>query len=195
MLAFALPALAARGSIVNQEEAFILTKRLVALVVPLFLIGCLTYNVPGPRSGSPPAADQSSIYVSLPEDGKDDRPKTYVDSGSWTLSAIETALLDAGVAVKTGSQPETVEAALLSAQEAEAEILVYPEISNWEDRATEWSGKPDRIGLRMRLFDAKSGTVLDDQVIDAKSRWATLGGDHPQDLLPGLISEWVASIR
>jgi hypothetical protein len=132
--------------------------------------------------------------VSPPEDGKDHRPRTYVGSGAWTLSAIESALSNAGATVKTGSQTESVDAALVSARAAGADILVYPEITNWEDRATEWSGLPDRINLHMRIFDAEKGALLDSQNIDAKSRWATLGGDHPQDLLPGLMSKWVESI-
>lgn len=169
-------------------------KKLLALMVTPFVAGCLAYNVPGPTSGSPPASAESSIYVSLPEDGKDYRPKTYEGSGPWTLSAIESALSSAGATVKSGTQPESVDAALASAKAAGADILVYPKITNWEDRATEWSGLPDRINVRMQVFDAESGALLDDQTIDAKSRWATLGGDHPQDLLPGLMAKWVESI-
>lgn len=60
---------------------------------------------------------------------------------------------------------------------------VIPEILHWEDRATEWSGIPDRLEVKLSIFDGNK-KELASTIITGKSKWATLGGDHPQDLLP-----------
>jgi len=77
---------------------------------------------------------------------------------------------------------------------ADAEFFVYPQIVHWSDRATEWSGIPDRITLNMTIYDVTTGTVLNRQEIKASSRWATFGGDHPQELLPELMRRWAETV-
>src|SRR3546814_13659208 len=65
----------------------------------------------------------------------------------------------------------------------EADYLVYLKIHHWEERATEWSGKPDQIEVEIRLFDGRKGTLLASRIVNASRPWATIGGDHPPDLL------------
>jgi hypothetical protein len=69
-----------------------------------------------------------------------------------------------------------------------------PEILSWEDRATEWSGIPDSIEIKLSLYDGASGQELSSVVITGKSKWATLGGDHPQDLLAAPFRKFVESL-
>jgi len=69
-----------------------------------------------------------------------------------------------------------------------------PEILHWEDRATEWSGKPDVIEVRLTLIDVASGRPLDETVISGKSKWATFGGDHPQELLAVPFEQYAAAL-
>lgn len=85
------------------------------------------------------------------------------------------------------ARPEALEAA----REAGASFLVECHIAHWSDRLTELSGIPDRITLLVSVHDVATGAVLDEQEIRASSRWATFGGDHPQDLLPELTRRWV----
>ncbi|HVA12975.1 MAG TPA: DUF4823 domain-containing protein, partial [Stellaceae bacterium] len=49
---------------------------------------------------------------------------------------------------------------------------------------TEWSGLPDRITLKLTVYDVATGQRLTGTVLSSHSSWWTLGGDHPQDLLP-----------
>jgi hypothetical protein len=44
------------------------------------------------------------------------------------------------------------------------------------------------------VIDVASGEVLDSAVIEGKSKWATLGGDHPQDLLESPLSDYARSL-
>lgn len=81
-----------------------------------------------------------------------------------------------------------------SARKSKSKYLVYPTILHWEDRATEWSSIPDKVEVKIELIDTTSGETATAVVIKGKSGIATLGGDHPQDLLPKPIQEFVASL-
>ena len=70
---------------------------------------------------------------------------------------------------------------------------VIPTILHWEDRATEWSGISDKIELKISIFQYPN-TKITSTIINGKSKWATLGGDHPQDLLPIPINSFVNSL-
>jgi len=50
---------------------------------------------------------------------------------------------------------------------------------------------PDRITIKIVVWDVKSGESISSTVLRASSKWATLGGDHPQDLLPGAITPFI----
>jgi hypothetical protein len=72
--------------------------------------------------------------------------------------------------------------------------LLYPQILQWEDRATEWSGKPDIAAVKLSVLSTDTGALLDSVIIEGKSGLATFGGDHPQDLLPKPMAEYAASL-
>ena len=59
--------------------------------------------------------------------------------------------------------------------------LIEPKILHWEDRATEWSGKADRIKVSLPLYH--SGSLVGSALVTANSSWWTFGGDHPEDLI------------
>jgi len=111
----------------------------------------------------------------------------YPESGRQTTNAIATGLSGRGHTARVGDAPEEAEQALDSARSAKADYLVYPVVEHWEERATEWSGIPDRIRVAIRVYESESGRLVDASTVTGTSRWGTLGGDHPQDLLePGL---------
>jgi len=71
---------------------------------------------------------------------------------------------------------------------------VQPEILHWEDRATEWSGKSDRLEIQVLLYDTSSKSEIMSSSYKGKSQWLTFGGDHPQDLLPKPTEEFVDAL-
>lgn len=71
---------------------------------------------------------------------------------------------------------------------------VVPQILHWEDRATEWSGIPDKIEVKVTVFNAATSKVIASTILNGSSKWATFGGDHPQDLLPEPVNNYVASL-
>jgi len=112
----------------------------------------------------------------------------------WTSDAFANSLLLRDRRVVRGTEIESVEQSREKARAGGIDLVVYSEIEHWSDRATEWSGIPDRIAIRVRVIDVTSGEVLDDRQLKAASRWATFGGDHPQELLPKLSQQWAASL-
>ncbi len=172
-------------------------RRAVSVAATVGLVaftGC-THKYAVPPPWRPVDADSGvGIYVALAEDGRDDGGRVYDQSGRWTSDALANALAGYSASVQRGVRLETVDEARARAAAERSAILVYPKIEHWSDRATEWSGVPDRITLRIRVLSVDAGSELDDRRIRASSRWATFGGDHPQELLPELTERWAASL-
>ncbi|MHB1307268.1 MAG: DUF4823 domain-containing protein [Limisphaerales bacterium] len=120
--------------------------------------------------------------------------QTYPGSGMAVARTFEKALLRHARSVTVLPVQGDVEAAILQASELGCAVLVFPRIVHWEDRATEWSGRRDKLSLIVRVMDVGSGRCLRDAEISGKSSWFTFGGDHPQDLLSEPIQEFVATL-
>jgi hypothetical protein len=96
--------------------------------------------------------------------------------------------------VTVGVKTEDFDAARKSAQAGGYTYLLYPEILHWEDRATEWSGRPDQASVKVSVVRMDSGAVLDSAVVGGKSGLGTLGGDRPEHLLPKPLSDYAATL-
>jgi hypothetical protein len=135
----------------------------------------------------------ASVYVSLPQPGRFG-PHEYPESGRQTGEAIVRAFAPHVARVTLGSEVESAEDARSTALEQGATLLVVPSILHWEERATEWSGLPDRIQVLLQIYEVESGTLLDAAEVSGKSRWGTFGGDHPQELLPVAVGDYVNTL-
>jgi Domain of unknown function (DUF4823) len=127
---------------------------------------------------------ESSFYVTWPADGSYDG-KTYEQSGKYAADAAVAALQAHGQKAETASvQGEDLDAAEEHALDKGLAYVFQIQILHWEDRATEWSGIPDKLTLKFLVVDVHSGQQIASTVTSASSKWGTFGGDHPQDLLP-----------
>ena len=121
----------------------------------------------------------STISVTTPADGVY-MEEEYPKSGTVVARKLVAALVPhfpKSTVVTTG---------------ASAEYLLKPEILHWEDRATEWSGKPDRVKISLPLY--KSGGLLDQRWFRPKAVTGRSGGDHPEDLLDLPFQVYAASL-
>ena len=169
--------------------------RVPVLVIALLSVACVhKYAVHGGSQQQRQLPAAATVYVPTPPDGRDDRQRTYEGSGDWTASAIVDALRDRGAKVILGDLAVNPADAIAAAGVADADFVAYSRITHWSDRATEWSGIPDRITLQVSVHDVATDTMLDRQEIRASSRWATFGGDHPQELLPELTRRWAETV-
>ena len=129
----------------------------------------------------------------MPEDGAYGAD-TYRGSGQNTAQIIYSAFAKRTRTAKVGRSVQSFEEALASTRQGGQKYLVYPTILHWEDRATEWSGIPDKVEVKIEIVESTSGEAIASGVAKGKSGLATFGGDHPQDLLPDPIEEFVSSM-
>jgi hypothetical protein len=96
--------------------------------------------------------------------------------------------------VEQAERPETYQRAMEAAKKIGATYLIDPSIAHWEDRATEWSGISDKVELQISIYDTATGRLIERGTVSGRSGLATLGGDHPQDLLPPPVNQYVDSL-
>jgi hypothetical protein len=163
-------------------------------LVALTMVGCTSsYKTDRAEGSAAPqlTRGQCSVYVSVPEDGSY-AGSVGTGSGAATARAVVTAFVPYTSRAECGSTRESHESAMSSAAAAGFTHLIEPTIMNWEDRATEWSGKSDAISVRLIVFEIPSRRTIDTVVIHGSSKWMTFGGDHPQDLLPDPMARYAA---
>ncbi len=134
-----------------------------------------------------------STYVALSRDGRYGQT-IYQGSGVSLSQGIMMAFAPYSNSVETGYEYQSFDAALAYTKEHNYGYLVIPAILEWEDRATEWSGIPDKASIKITIIEVSSGKTLDSAIIKGKSGLATFGGDHPQDLLQKPVGQYVGSL-
>ncbi|ELX8651251.1 DUF4823 domain-containing protein [Vibrio vulnificus] len=135
----------------------------------------------------------NAVYIALSQDGRYGS-HYYPGSGQMVSQIIKGELVATLNNVVIAKKPEDYNTALNFASSRKFDYLVYPTILHWEDRATEWSAKSDKVKVKMVVVDVKSGSVVKSGIIEGKSGLATLGGDKPQDLLPEPTKEFLSSM-
>ena len=161
----------------------------ILMIVTTLASGCV--NKFKTDSYSPPTRAISSAAKVLILNSADGQygGKPYANSGKMLTAQVEAAV-STHLSSATVAQENNLSAVLEHAQSNGIDYVIEPKILHWEDRATEWSGKPDRITIKLVIWDAKTGEAVSTSLERASSRWATFGGDHPQDLLPKLLENW-----
>ncbi|KLV05503.1 hypothetical protein ABT56_11040 [Photobacterium aquae] len=135
----------------------------------------------------------NSIYIALSKDGSYGN-HYYTGSGNMLSKTIQSSLLKRLNNVEIAKQPELFNDALISAKQGGYDYLFYPTIMHWEDRATEWSAKPDKVTVKISVIDVDTQAEIKSAIVDGKSGLATFGGDHPQDLLPIPVEKFTTAL-
>lgn len=134
----------------------------------------------------------AGVLILVPTDGWYGSIR-YPDSGIMTVRAIEAAFSKRAKRVGVVRDCD-LEECLKAIDVERYGYFVWPKILHWEERATEWSGKPDRIEIQITIYDTKTKQQIAKSSYTGKSKWATFGGDHPQDLLPEPTNAYVSSL-
>ena len=103
----------------------------------------------------PMLGNRSRIYIAVPFDASF-KGKVMQFSGKQTADALFSAFSRHTKSVYISKFPESLAEALESARQRGAEYLVYPTLEQWEDRATEWSGRRDRLKVKVDTIDLSS---------------------------------------
>ena len=119
------------------------------------------------------------IAIRVPADGSY-AGEPYPGSGRAVAAGLKSALIRFYPRVEI-------------AERGDSDFTIKPEILHWEDRATEWSGRPDRVSISLQTYD-RSGRTVDATVIDAKSSWWTFGGDKPEGQLTRAFADYAGRL-
>lgn len=185
----------ARGTAVpiRKRTLFMHTRTLLSLSLVLALSACAsTYTRDVISSPDAKLKRGKAVWIATPKNGFYGNTE-YRSSGLHTATAIKAAFAPYSNDIVIASNCSDLACVMADVGAADG-YCVVPEILHWEDRATEWSGIPDSIEIKVVVFDAKSRKELASTMISGKSKWATFGGDHPQDLLPEPLASYVQTL-
>ena len=141
----------------------------------------------------PMLRSNTRVYVGMPFDATDRKDVAY-QSGRQVAEAIHTAFARNTRPVFISRTPESLGEALDSARKVNADYLAYPTIQLWLDRATEWSGRRDKLKLRVDLIELETSQVVYAKEIEAAGKWMTDGGDTPADLVQQPVEHFVNTL-
>ena len=165
----------------KKEKVFKLFKNTLGLFLCIFCVGCYaTFEYRDTEKLKGLLDANKSLIINEPEDGRY-VSKVYKGSGKQTAQELRSAFLKHTSEVTISSSPNKT--FLTSEVTAPFDYCVIPLILHWEDRATEWSAKPDRIEIKVTIFDRKAAKEVTSFIFKGTSSYWTLGGDHPQDML------------
>ncbi len=172
-----------------------MSRVMVVLLAGIIVLGCADSHqlVRNGMASNAKLKRSDSIYIAVSKDGLYGS-RTYVGSGLNSSQIMLAAFAKRSQRVEVGSAHQELTEALKYAKLNNFSYLIYPTILHWEDRATEWSGIPDKVEIRVDVTASTRGNIIDSAIIKGKSGIATFGGDHPQDLLPKPVEEYVASL-
>jgi hypothetical protein len=166
-------------------------RKISALFALALISGCSAKYMHNDIS-APSAKLQSgkSLIIATPTNGRysDD---TYQASGEMTAAATRAAFARYSNNITVSQSCSDI--GCLKNNGAFG-YYVVPEILHWEERATEWSGLPDRIEIKVTIYDGKTFETAASTIFSGKSKWATFGGDHPQDLLHEPMNSYIDSL-
>jgi len=109
--------------------------------------------------GTEPLQPGAKIYLLRTPDGVEREDGTAIGSGAAVTAALREQLLRHGYSVVPSKESE-VEKALPGAIAANAHYVLAGTIPEWEDNATEWSGRPDRTSLLLEVYAVPGGDVV-----------------------------------
>lgn len=169
-------------------------SRWIAVAVAAFVLsGCAaTYEHRAVTETDADLDRGSPVLIAQPGNGRYGATE-YEGSGKAAAAAVQASFEAHSNRVRVVPVCESF--GCLNARDDSGEAyLVVPQILHWEDRATEWSGKPDRIKVKVSVHETGQSDPIASRLMSGKSKWATFGGDKPQDLLHTPISNFVDSL-
>ncbi len=171
-------------------------RKLYLLLAIGFLTSCApTYQVKNlaGTQGSVILSKQAGVYITIPANGQYEAT-TYPGSGQTVAQILADAFSKFAPKVILENRTTSGESAFTAAKSVDAQYVVIPMITHWEQRATEWSGIPSKVAIRVTIFDANSQKELTAVSIDGRSSIMTLSSTNPESMLKDPVSKYVSSL-
>lgn len=159
-----------------------------------FLSGCAdTHHIKRVSEARISDTHLSMFYVAVPKDGRYGSTN-YTGSGMMVAHELGAAFSPYVKESIVADQYESKDTAMHTAVDAGYDYLVYPVIIHWEDRATEWSGKPDVTSIKVSVIEVSTGKTVDSVLIGGESKLMSWGGDRPEQLLAEPASDYAEKL-
>jgi hypothetical protein len=128
--------------------------RSASLICATLLVGCVSVPVATieKAAGSIAVPTKEKLCVSVPKDGEFEG-KPYVNSGAKVAEKIKMSI-DQRYSILLLN--EVTENTFIECVQRGANYIVVPEILAYENRATGWSGQPDKIKVQVDLIEIDS---------------------------------------
>jgi len=153
--------------------------------------GCSSkYNTTDIKKSTQMLSRDEVVTIAIPKDGYYGAT-IYNGSGKDTANAVKAAFARYTDRVEVSEKCSDIDC-LTKEASTNTSYFVVPQILHWEDRATEWSMKPDRIEIKLSVYKKSDLSLINSTIINGSSKIATWGGDHPQDLLAQPINEYIS---
>lgn len=170
------------------------SRLLFALLLVSSLVGCSdTHKLVRTEGVGLTVSKELTAYLVVPRDGQYGAT-FYTGSGAMVAQEMEKAFTPYLEKIVVGRRYEHLENALSRAREKAVDYLIYSEILHWEDRATEWSSRPDVVSIRVTIIDVSTGGKVDSAELGGTSKIMSWGGEHPQDLLAKPLADYAAGL-
>ncbi|MDM5142662.1 DUF4823 domain-containing protein [Aeromonas bestiarum] len=168
-------------------------KPYLSALFSLLAVGCSsTYQQADVQTMTNKLDASQGVLIYQPQDGSYETTQ-YQNSGQMTAQAIYAAFSKKAHRVEITTRCHG-DPCLNTIEPTQFRYYVKPVILHWEERATEWSGKPDVIEIQVVIYDTLSKKSIANSSFKGASKWATFGGDHPQDLLPEPTEKYVKAL-
>ena len=116
----------------------------------------------------------------------------YPTSGHEVVAALSKELQRYTNAIKTIMTPVSIDQ-ILDQDIQSVDYIIIPEILHWEDRATGWSMRPDRIEVRFDIYNNQR-ELIDSYQIKGRSAYIVWISRQPNSLLPKPIRQMLTEL-
>jgi hypothetical protein len=167
-----------------------------ALVILLtLLVGCTArYQVNNLAGAASAQLDRTKgLYVTVPQDGAYGTTVSF-GSGQIVAQAVADAFSGVGARVHIAERAVGKDQSIVAAKSLNASYLVMPAIVHWEQRATEWSGRPSRMAIRLSIIDVTTGDEVTSSAIEGRSRIVSFTSTTPESLLRDPLARYVRGL-
>jgi hypothetical protein len=167
-------------------------SKIILLSSAYLLVSCTTVvNLNQLNSSKNLMVKDSSILILIPEDGAFGT-EVYTNSGKTTTNELKLNFYNFTNTVDTKSDCKDL-ASLKKIKDLNYSYYVIPEILHWEERATEWSGIPSRIQIKIDIYNSKFERISS-IVFEGRSASVTFVRKAPFELIEDEVKQYIYNL-
>jgi hypothetical protein len=160
-------------------------RNITGIVVLITLAACATSQTGGGVVPGQTVRPASRIMVLPIPDGVERKDGAAAGTGGAMTAGIRDALIQAGVSPLVTEQTG-LEGAIKQARSLGYDYVLKATITEWEDNATEWSGRPDSAAVSAELYDARSMQLVSTATQREEASVMAVVPQNPERFIPTL---------